>query len=75
MGNLCKGKCSIYRANKTTKGHYFLGHKRCQICDIFVKWDGSRCPCCSTKLRIKPHNKIGKEKFKEKENSEIINGC
>ena len=67
MANSCKGKCSIYRANKTYNGHYFLGHKRCQICEIFIKWDGTRCPCCSSMLRTKPHKKRDKQKMKEKE--------
>jgi hypothetical protein len=33
---------------------YATGNKRCQICDLFIKWDGFYCPCCGRKLRIGP---------------------
>lgn len=35
-------------------GRYASGQKRCQTCEIFVKWDGLYCPCCGYKLRTKP---------------------
>jgi len=36
---------------------YLAGHKRCQNCDLFIHWEGIRCPCCSTKLRAGPRRK------------------
>ena len=38
-------------------GRYESGQKRCQVCQIFIKWDGGIwCPCCSHKLRSNPRN-------------------
>ena len=38
---------------------YALGQKRCQVCQVWLDYDGMRCPCCSNKLRCKPR----KDKF------------
>jgi hypothetical protein len=38
------------------QGRYATGQKRCQICEIFIQWDGLMCPCCSYRLRAKPRN-------------------
>ncbi|MFL6398169.1 MAG: hypothetical protein ACJ72J_01120 [Nitrososphaeraceae archaeon] len=32
----CKGICTRY---KTVSNHYTDGQKRCQICELFIKWD------------------------------------
>jgi len=32
------------------QGRYATGQKRCQICEIFIQWDGLVCPCCSYRL-------------------------
>ena len=37
-------------------GRYLRGQKRCQVCQIFLKWNGKWCPCCGTKLRTKSRN-------------------
>lgn len=38
-------------------GRYAAGQKRCQICEIFITWNGdNKCPCCHYKLRSKPRN-------------------
>ena len=68
MGNSCSGICIRYKALKTQNGHYFVGHKRCNYCEIFIKWDGDRCPCCSCKLRIRPRKKSNKESLIVSEN-------
>gem|GEM_PF-721599 len=48
----CKKVCGDYRANKpVTGGRYAAGQKRCDTCEIFIKWDGIWCPCCGYKLR------------------------
>lgn len=57
MSNTCKGICKKYKANKPFgRSRYDVGQKKCQICGIFVKWDGLYCPCCCCKLRTKPRN-------------------
>ena len=37
-------------------GRYSTGHKRCQICDLFMQWNGIFCPCCGSRLGIGPRN-------------------
>lgn len=62
----CKGICDRYKAQKpTTGGRYASGQKRCQMCEIYIKWEGLWCPCCCYKLRSKPRNRIYKEKLRE----------
>jgi hypothetical protein len=70
---VCKGICIRHKAHKPVgSGRYATGNKRCQICEIFIKWDGLSCPCCGYKLRIGPRNmkfkaKLRIEKQKEKQ--------
>ena len=44
---VCKGECTKYKA----PARYAKGSKRCNTCDIFIKWAGAYCPCCNFKLR------------------------
>jgi hypothetical protein len=63
----CKSICSRHRAQKPKgAGRYASGPKRCQICEIFIKWDGLWCPCCDYRLRTKPRNLKYKALLKEK---------
>jgi hypothetical protein len=58
----CRNICEMYRAKKDRRSSYYVhGYKRCQICGIFIKWSGTKCPCCQRPLRSKPHNKKRKE--------------
>ena len=53
----CKGICIRHKAQKPVgSGRYASGQKRCQICEIFIKWDGLWCPCCGYRLRTRPRN-------------------
>lgn len=62
----CNGTCEKYRAQKRVgKGWYRQGFKRCQECEIYIDYDGLRCPCCVCKLRTKPRNRVYKELFRE----------
>nr|AIF09427.1 hypothetical protein [uncultured marine thaumarchaeote KM3_36_H05] len=37
----CKGICTRYKAQKPVgTGRYASGQRRCQICEIFIKWEG-----------------------------------
>jgi hypothetical protein len=59
----CKGICIRHKAYKPVgSGRYAIGHKRCQVCEIFIKWDGIFCPCCGCRLRIGP--RLSKHKVK-----------
>ncbi len=54
----CKGICLKHKAQKDGSGsrRYVNGQKRCQICEIFIRWEGLWCPCCGYRLRTKPRN-------------------
>ena len=53
----CKGICIRHKAQKPLgTGRYSTGQKRCQICEIYLKWDGFWCPCCGYRLRTRPRN-------------------
>ena len=63
----CKGICLRHKAQKPVgSGRYASGQKRCQICEIFIKWDGLWCPCCGYRLRTKPRNLKYKAKLRAK---------
>jgi hypothetical protein len=63
---VCKGICVRHKAHKPVgEGRYATGQKRCQVCEIFVNWDGLWCPCCGYRLRTKPRNLKFKEKLRE----------
>jgi len=64
----CKGKCGVYRSTKLAngQGRYSNGQRRCQICSIWIKWEGLWCPCCGYRLRTKPRNKKFKETYRKK---------
>lgn len=54
----CKGICTRHKAPRpaSSGNRYSTGQKRCQVCEIFLKWDGLWCPCCGYRLRMSPRN-------------------
>lgn len=67
----CRGLCKLSTDNGGYKfprqgGNsllYLKGAKRCQNCEgRYVSWNGIFCPCCGSRLRLKPR----KSKLKEK---------
>jgi hypothetical protein len=46
----CKGICMRHKASS----RYGRGNKRCQVCEIFIRWDALFCPCCGYRLRNGP---------------------
>ena len=61
----CKGICSRYKAQKPVgTGRYASGQRRCQICEIFINWEGLWCPCYGYRLRTKPRNLKYKAKLR-----------
>jgi predicted amidophosphoribosyltransferase len=57
----CNGICICNKAS----GRYVTGNKRCNRCNLFVKWEGLWCPCCGYKLRTRPRVSKFKEKLRE----------
>jgi hypothetical protein len=65
---VCKGICIRHKASgPISYGRYAIGQKRCQICEIFIKWDGIYCPCCGCRLRIRPRLFTDKAKLRIKQ--------
>ena len=61
----CKGICVRHKAMKpVVTGRYSIGQKRCQVCELFIKWDGLWCPCCGYRLRTRPRNLKYKAKLR-----------
>ena len=61
-----KGICQRHKALiPRNGGRYLIGQKRCQVCQVFINWNGDFCPCCGYRLRTKPRNRIFKLKFRE----------
>ena len=57
MPNFCKDLCSKYKhisEGRGNTGRYTNGAKRCTTCQIYLVWEGLRCPCCGQQLRTKP---------------------
>ena len=51
----CKGICIRHKAfGPIIYGRYATGQKRCQICELFIKWYDLSCPCCGYRLRVRP---------------------
>lgn len=63
----CKSICVRYKATgRIVGGRYFNGQKRCQECEIWIRWEGLWCPCCGQRLRTKPRNVKFKASLKMK---------
>jgi hypothetical protein len=68
---ICKGICIRHKAHKPyCSSRYATGQKRCQICEIFIKWDALFCPCCGCRLRIGPRLFKHKAKLRIKKQKE-----
>ena len=62
----CDGQsCLRYRAKKPKTSRYSDGQSHCGICEIWIYWEGVRCPCCSTILRKHPRAMKYKDKLRE----------
>jgi hypothetical protein len=62
----CKGICIRYKSYR----RYAAGSKRCNQCNLFIKWDGLLCPCCGYKLRTRPRHSKYKTKLREQKQIE-----
>lgn len=63
----CKNECVKYKAAKPLgMGRYEAGQRRCQICEIYMWWDGNFCPCCGYRVRGKPRARKYKKILRDK---------
>lgn len=60
----CKGICSRHKAKRPILGtRYGTGQKRCQTCEVFFQIESNFCLCCGYRLRVRPRNRLAKEKM------------
>lgn len=58
----CRGYCVDYKWHG--KLGYAFGMKRCSTCDIYISYEGNRCPCCKLILKTHPVDKSWRLKKK-----------
>jgi len=66
----CKGHCvdpeSKYEPKKLVRDAGNKGYKRCSKCCIYIKYVGTRCPCCAVMLKISPRNSKARQQLRER---------
>jgi len=63
---ICKGKCIIkYEIKKTVANARENGYKRCSKCLVFMKYEGTYCPCCGVRLKNSPRNNKSRKVFQQ----------
>ncbi|MGI9567677.1 MAG: hypothetical protein ACR2LL_11780 [Nitrosopumilus sp.] len=61
----CRGICHRYKAKWIAREYRYLsGQKRCNVCSIFIEWEGMHCPCCGMSLRTRPRTGLYKTRLK-----------
>jgi hypothetical protein len=67
----CNSRCSLddflntYETRIADRDSFKLGYKRCRKCEIYIKYDGHRCPCCQNRLASGPKNAKSKRLLNE----------
>lgn len=66
----CRSICKKYKAYKTNDSfsYYSQGYKLCKECELFLEWQGFKCPCCNNLLRSRPHNSFSKQRLRFNQN-------
>ena len=65
----CKSQCSTpdflmeYDVRISNRDSYIMGYYRCRSCNIYIKCDSNRCPCCNTLMAVKARNNIHRQKI------------
>lgn len=63
----CNGICQRYKTRRgTIGGRYKTGQKRCKRCDLFMDYDGLRCPCCKSLFKVTRRDKKYEEKYRKR---------
>jgi len=63
---ICKGKCIIkYETKKTVANARENGYKRCSKCLVFMKYEGTYCPCCGVRLKNSTRNNKSRKVFQQ----------
>ena len=59
-------KAEQYQPKKKVRGAAAQGYRRCSVCEIFLKYQGVYCPCCSNRMRVTPNNNKARQRVREK---------
>jgi hypothetical protein len=69
---VCKGVCPRYKTKcNFHRLRYANGQKRCNVCEVFVNWDGRFCPCCGMLLRTRPKISRYRRQYIEQEENNM----
>ncbi|HWP78708.1 MAG TPA: hypothetical protein VNL34_03550 [Candidatus Nitrosotenuis sp.] len=70
---ICKGYCKTkYRYLLGEISLKYNGQKRCGVCDVYMRWDGVKCPCCRSVLHVRPRHSRAKNRYYETEGIQWI---
>lgn len=58
----CNRFCLKY---KKSRDYSSENSKQCKNCDIFMEWEGARCPCCEGILKTTPRNSKRRKIYRE----------
>ena len=63
----CRGNCKTVFKNILGKPNlrYQNNQKRCGVCEIYLKIDSPKCPCCKSILHVRPRHSKAKIKYYE----------
>jgi len=66
MSGGCKGLCETFEKAKIVRHMiYHSNNKRCSVCQVNIKTDAVRCPCCQHVLRTRPRFQANRNKSKD----------
>jgi hydrogenase nickel incorporation protein HypA/HybF len=69
----CKGVCKTkYREFLGDSKLKYNGQKRCGACDIYLRYDDIKCPCCKSILHVRPRHSRAKTKYYESHGTQWI---
>lgn len=69
----CKGVCRTkYKKFLGNQALKYNGQKRCGACDIYLKCDNTKCPCCGSILHVRPRHSRAKTKYYESQGTQWI---
>lgn len=69
----CRGYCKTkYKEFLGDVSLKYNGQKRCGVCDVYLKWQDIKCPCCKSVLHVRPRHSKAKTKYYESENVQWI---
>jgi hydrogenase nickel incorporation protein HypA/HybF len=62
----CKGNCKTkYKKLLGETSLRYNGQKRCGVCDVYLKCDNTKCPCCNSVLHVRPRHSQTRRKYYE----------